>query len=462
MRDLSGVVLTLQHQYEVIGERRKEQLNTVWRGSLRGFDIPVDIVVLDGLQTLVTLPPARRGVAQRIAAQVETGSRVRSPHLLRVLDYGEFEDGTPFFVTDQSGGTTLADVIGAQGRLPLSGTVQLIGEVARGLAALHATGLGHLAVCARHVSFCDLPGATVTVLGGMGMGLLRHEVTFASEPADVTHLAPATDASQTASRQWQAALRGRDDGGEWETDAPTQGPAPISPGPGDPVAFDVFGLAVLTYRCLTGRHPFLDESHLSGDGVANALVRLDTAEPMPPQEHGVDLAADVWQVLRSGLARDPGARPPGALAFAEALESAAAAGRVAPAPEPAATPRTEEALAPTLQSTASRPGPAPLPWLGIAIVVLAVTNLATLLVLFQGGKPPVVATEPPGAVWISPVDIGPDGQMPASDSDGAPAAQRGGRALTRPGSWRIHSPGSEPVELVWDGDKITLRLVKNR
>lgn len=459
VRDLSGVVLTLQHQYEVIGERRSGGLATVWRGVLRGFEIPVDIVVLDGLRQQVELPTARRGIARRIAGLVEKASPVHSPHLLRVLDYGEFEDATPFFITDQSGGTTLADVISAQGRLPLSGTVQVIGEVARGLAALHVQGLGHLAVRPEHVSFGELPGGTVTRLGGLGLSLLRHELTLASPASSVGHIAPGTEESQSSSRAWQEALRGRQDSGDWDSELPSTDDAPTSPSPTDPAAFDVFGLAVLTYRCLTGRHPFL-ETDVAGEDPGETLRPVDEREPSPPAEHGIEIPAAVWQVLRSGLARDPGARPPGALAFAEALESAATPPAVVreaprPAPLPAASPAPAVAIEAPPES--ARPS-----WMGIAIAVLAVTNLATLIVLFQGGRPPVVATEPPGAVWVAPVDINPDGPMPRADSEGAPEASRSGRSLTRKGSWRIHSPGAEPVEIVWDGEKITLRLVKSR
>jgi serine/threonine protein kinase len=447
--DLSGVVLTLQHQYEVLGKRRSGQLATVWRGSLRGFDVPVDIVVADGIASLGMPPSGSRAVSRRIAGLAKLASRVRSPHLARVVDYGEFEDGTPFFVTDQSGGTSLADVIAAQGRLPLSGTVQVVEDVAKALAALHDAGCGHLAVRAENVAFEEVPGATLTRLGSAGLGLLRHEVAAANaERLPIGHLAPLTEADGVATREWLAALRGDADAAEWT--APTTDGEITSPSPKDFISFDVYGLAVLAYRCLTGRHPHFDvDDDEEGFELSAALRAMDEGNIRHPSELGVTVPDAVWRALRGGLARDPGARPPGALAFAEAL-------RVAAVPEETQFERVEvdqELPSEDLRGGAVDAAPSSFPWWGLVVAVLAVTNFATLLTLFLGGRAPVVVTEPSAAEWVSPTD--------AAVAE-APAQGREGRALTAPGRWRIQAPGAHPVELVWDGDKITLHLVEER
>jgi serine/threonine protein kinase len=77
-------------------------------------------------------------------------------------------------------------------------------------------------------------------------------------------------------------------------------------------AADIWSLAVITYRAVTGRAPF------EGEAVGDLLVKICTVEPVPPSELvAVPEGFDVW-VARS-LAKEARDRFPSVAAQAEAL-----------------------------------------------------------------------------------------------------------------------------------------------
>src|SRR5512142_2166521 len=83
-------------------------------------------------------PNARR----RLAREVETMRRVRSPFVAEVLDTDVAGD-TPYIVTRYVPGRTLDEVVSQDG--PLTGTrlARLAGGLAEALAAIHASGVVH-------------------------------------------------------------------------------------------------------------------------------------------------------------------------------------------------------------------------------------------------------------------------------------------------------------------------------
>lgn len=413
MEDLAGHVLTLKHRYEVLRELPQHGLGQRWRARLRPFELEVQVEVLEMFVRHQVPAPITEAIVRRLSRQAWRASQLRSPGVLRVLDYGELSPQVPFVVSDDPRGACLEDIIARQGRLPLRGTLKVIEELAHMLDEAHALGLGHLGLNARCVYFEELPSGTVTRLGGFGAGLLHHELTLLGsssslEQLAVEHLAPETF-DQEATRQWRARFCGADQPQEegWEVELHLEEPLPSSPSPEDPVGADVFSLASLAYRCLVGEAPFWLERPETLQGRLDAVRR---GELVHPREHGVQLPEGVWRVLRGGLALDPGARPPSASEFARDLARAA---RLAPVLAQHDTPAPMEALeedkpwffedeAPLGAEAGEHHG-----WMGelspaarylvAALLLLVATNVITLLLLALGQEASAPASPEPAA-----------------------------------------------------------------
>jgi serine/threonine protein kinase len=81
-------------------------------------------------------------------------------------------------------------------------------------------------------------------------------------------------------------------------------------------ASDRYALGVVAFELLTGRRPFATETPVT-EAYAHAHAPVPSAEHLAPS-----LPGGVDEVLRSALAKDPGARPPSAVELADDLRSA--------------------------------------------------------------------------------------------------------------------------------------------
>lgn len=491
MEDLSGGVLSLDHQYKVLKRHTYEGVAQRYKGRQLPLNLPVDIWVVDVGAKLGVPSAAAEAIAARMEALARQATLLRSPHVFRLLDYVETEEpGVPFFLTESARGPSLADIISHQGTLPVDGTVKVVEEVALALTDMHKAGFGHFGVRPEHVWFEQTPTGAYARLSAFGFTLLRHEVGLIDTEADlscvwVDHLAPESFDSDEV-RHWRRALTseistGFD--GEWQHDASPTRSLPPSPAPMDPVSFDVFGLAVMTYRCLTGRHPFIEDESIS---VAERFKALADGEVIDPARYGVALPDEVWRVLRRGLARDPGARPSSALDFAQALSKAAEPEAQAPealnavAEEPTegvevfqASQEGPELLGDLVDLDAeAAPVEAPLKawgeesgpmaqlfevplarYLVAAVTLLLVTNLITLMLLAASGPRTVAVSSPDASMAWSERNA--DGVYePLEES---PSALPGDRDA----AYRLEGPLGSGVELEWspeDGLTISPRM----
>src|SRR5262249_43141705 len=83
-------------------------------------------------------PNARR----RLAREVETMRRVRSPYVAEVID-ADVTCDPPYIVTRYVSGRTLEDVVGASGPLTGQALARVASGLAQAMAAVHAAGVVH-------------------------------------------------------------------------------------------------------------------------------------------------------------------------------------------------------------------------------------------------------------------------------------------------------------------------------
>ena len=75
-------------------------------------------------------------VLRRFKQEAEITSRLRHPNIVQVIDFAQMPDGTPFMVMEYLNGHDLAEELRTVGRIPTARVVDLLDQVANGLAEI--------------------------------------------------------------------------------------------------------------------------------------------------------------------------------------------------------------------------------------------------------------------------------------------------------------------------------------
>jgi serine/threonine-protein kinase len=82
-------------------------------------------------------------LVERFAREARAAAKIKSEHVARVFDVGVLPDGVPFIVMEHLAGQDLADLLQAQGPLPIKVAVEYVMQACEALAAAHACGVVH-------------------------------------------------------------------------------------------------------------------------------------------------------------------------------------------------------------------------------------------------------------------------------------------------------------------------------
>jgi hypothetical protein len=213
---------------------------------------------------------------------------VSQPNLEKMIETGVLFDGRPYSLTEPSAGNRLDTLIRDGQRLELELAARVIEQAAEGLSAAHRKGLLH----------CDLrPSNLVVSDEPHQFGSLKILHFGAAWPIDVrgdrfVHLPVDSECFSYAAPEAFVRLGHRS------------------------TASDVYSLAAIAYRLITGRLPYDDCS-----GPTEILKRASRGECLPPTELRTDLASESEEILLSGLSFEPAWRPQNIENFAYRLVS---------------------------------------------------------------------------------------------------------------------------------------------
>ena len=82
-------------------------------------------------------------LAERFVQEAKATARIRHPSVVAITDFGNLEDGVPWFVMELLGGKTLATELQEHGPMPAVRVIGLGKKIAEGLAASHAANVIH-------------------------------------------------------------------------------------------------------------------------------------------------------------------------------------------------------------------------------------------------------------------------------------------------------------------------------
>jgi serine/threonine-protein kinase len=216
-------------------------------------------------------------VRSRFKREAHTAARLSThPHVVTVFDVGEHA-GRPFIVMEYLEGGSVYDRLRSE---PIGHALALtwIWQAATALDTAHARGIVH-----RDVKPANL--------------LLDHK-----DDVHVTDFGIASAVGLDTLTMPGAVLG-------------TAGYLSPEQARGEPAtaASDRYALGVVAFELLTGRRPFATETPVT-EAYAHAHAPVPSAEHLAPS-----LPGGVDEVLRSALAKDPGARPPSAVELADDL-----------------------------------------------------------------------------------------------------------------------------------------------
>jgi serine/threonine protein kinase len=262
-----------------------------------------------------------RAVVKRFVREAKMAASLDTPNVVRVLEVGGLEhDGElPYIAMERLRGEDLSERLRRQGRLEIGEVVAMLVQVGRGLMAARAAGIVHRDLKPRNIFLAESTAPTSQVSPGPSV------VTQATAGARVWKILDFGVSKLAGQESTQTLDRIV---GTPEYMAPEQAAgAEVSH------RTDLFSLAVITYRALTGRPAF------SGDHIIEILYRVASTNP-PRASEVASLPPEVDLVLAVAMAKAPSDRFDGAQEFADALE-AAARGVI----DPALAARAEKVLA---------------------------------------------------------------------------------------------------------------------
>ncbi|MCW2583646.1 MAG: serine/threonine protein kinase, partial [Klenkia sp.] len=252
-------------RYRLLSRLGGGGMGAVWLATDErlGREVAVKQVVLPpGVDPAVAEEHRARTMREgRIAA------RVSHPHAISVYDVAE-DGGQPWLVMEHLPSRSLADVLSADGVLPVQQVAQIGAQLADALVATHAAGIVH-----RDVK----PGNVLVGQGDRLEGLVKitdFGISHAQGDVRLTQTGMLTGTPAFLSPE---VARGQE------------------PGP----AGDVFSLGATLYTCLEGDPPFGS----SGNSL-EMLHRAAAGDVRPPQRSGA-LTATIERMLGT----DPAARP---------------------------------------------------------------------------------------------------------------------------------------------------------
>jgi serine/threonine protein kinase len=202
---------------------------------------------------------------ERFRREAQLVARIPDTHVARVLDCGATVDGQLFIVMEYLRGEDLGSLLRRRGQLSLDEIVPLVDKIAAALEAAHAAGVVHR----------DLKPQNVFLVDGTGeVKLLDFGIARLNESDGLTL---TSELLGTAGYMAPEQARGVS--------------SDIGP------HTDVFALASILYRALTGVCPFPSRS------TAAAVYETLHLVPPPPSTIVEALPTDVDDVLTVGLAK---------------------------------------------------------------------------------------------------------------------------------------------------------------
>ena len=243
---------------------------------------------------------AHAGLVDRFVREAKVLAKLQHPNVVRVLQAGRLDEGTPFYVMEKVEGVSLASFIAKKAPLPPAVVIPILVQLAAGLEAVHARGVVHRDVKPDNILIFKDRGEIRAILLDFGVMKLVSDPTPEGYCGTPLYSAPEQ-------------ILGR----------------PVDP------KMDVFALGLVAFEMLTRKRAY--------DDFPNPLHRVTVPAPLV-SDVGPRVSDALALAVTDTLALDPARRPGAELLANRLLECPEATARSAP-PSDVAAMTQEELLA---------------------------------------------------------------------------------------------------------------------
>lgn len=285
-------------------------MGSVWHATHLGLEVPCAVKFIEPQYA------SRVDAQSRFEREAKAAAMLRSRNVVQILDHGVC-DGTPYIAMELLDGEDLAQRLGRTPTLPPREIHSIVSQVCRALTKAHALGIVHRDLKPDNIFLVRDDDGEVAKVLDFGIAkreenALRGNTTKTGALLGTPHYMSPEQAQGTKSVDFRS---------------------------------DLWSLAVIVYRCMTGVLPF--ESEAFGDLLLKIIIQ---PLPVPSRVAGVPPGFDAWWARAAS--RVPNAR------FASAREFADSLGTVVGVTQPggAADQGTSVVTAPAGTTEPSHPG----------------------------------------------------------------------------------------------------------
>jgi serine/threonine-protein kinase len=252
-------------------------MGTVW--VARHVELDVDVAI----KFRASPDELDASAVDRFKREAQAAARLKSPHVVHIYDYG-VDEGVPYIAMELLEGEDLGDLLDRVDYLPLERTAELVDQAARGLECAHEAHIVHRDIKPRNLFLARQRADEVLKI--LDFGIAKRK-------------------------------RGAGDDGNTSANVILGSPNYMSPeqarGAELDASSDVWSLAAVAYRALTGVPPFV------GQNSQDTVIKICTERAPDPTEHRADLPRAVDSLFERALARNPEERFASPSEFAGAL-----------------------------------------------------------------------------------------------------------------------------------------------
>jgi tetratricopeptide (TPR) repeat protein/predicted Ser/Thr protein kinase len=221
--------------------------------------------------------PSDEQYRARFLREARAASALNHPHIARIYDYGETNDGHPFIVMELVAGEDLSRLM-RRGGMSIPQALRIVEEVAEALAEAHRLGIVHRDIKPANIVINERGQVKVLDFG------LAKQFGMQSKPVSGTPGATAETAAGMllGTPSYMSPEQAKE--------------SPLAP------RSDLFSLGSVFYECLTGRPAF------SGTNSVDILAAVLHVAPPLPSEVNPGVPPSLDRVVMRLLSKDPETR----------------------------------------------------------------------------------------------------------------------------------------------------------